>query len=93
MRGGACLHADQARRQAAEEADELAPAELTTDQNLSALVNAVNLKDLLGEIKTNCRDVHWSSPLSGAETITLSHRALPRAAPSTPSFMEPCDAR
>jgi hypothetical protein len=79
MSGGACLHADQARWQAAEEADELAPAELTPDQNLSALVNAVDLKDVLGEIKTNCRDVHWSGSLSGAEAITLSHRALPGA--------------
>ncbi len=33
--GGACLHPDQARRQTAEEAEELAPAELTADQNLS----------------------------------------------------------
>jgi hypothetical protein len=79
LSGGACLHADQARWQAAEEADDLAPAELTTDQNLSALVNAVDLKDVLGEIKTTCRDVPWSGSLSGAEAITLSHRALPGA--------------
>jgi hypothetical protein len=79
LSGGACLHADQARWQAAEEADDLAPAELTTDQNLSALVNAVDLKDVLGEIKTNCRDVHWSGSLSGAEAIPLSHWALPGA--------------
>src|SRR4028118_820542 len=77
--GGAGLHPDQAGWQAAEEADELASAELTADQNLSILVNAVDLEDVLGEIETDCGDMHWSGSLSGAEAITLSHRALPGA--------------
>jgi hypothetical protein len=34
---------------------------------------------VLGEIETNSRDMHWSGSLSGAEAITLSHRALPGA--------------
>ena len=51
--GGAGLHADQARRQAPEEADELTPAELPADQNLSFLINTVDLEDVLGEIETN----------------------------------------
>jgi hypothetical protein len=34
---------------------------------------------MLGEIETYCRDMHWSGSLSGAEAITLSHRALPGA--------------
>ena len=77
--GGAGLHANQAGRQAAEEADELASAELTADQNLSVLIDAMNLEHMLGEIETYCRDLHWSGSLSGAEAITLSHRALPGA--------------
>ena len=73
------LHANQARQQAAEEADEFTPAELPTDQNLSILIDAVDLENVLGEIETYCRDMHWSGSLSGAEAITLSHRALPGA--------------
>jgi hypothetical protein len=76
---GARLHADQAGRQTPEEADEFTPAELTADQNLSILIDAMNLEHMLGEIETYCRDLHWSGSLSGAEAITLSHRALPGA--------------
>jgi hypothetical protein len=36
-------------------------------------------KNVLGEIETNCRDLHRSGSLSGAEAITLTHRALPGA--------------
>jgi hypothetical protein len=72
MGRGARLHTNQARRQAAEEADELTPAELPADQNLSVLIDTVNLKDVLGEIETNSGDMHWSGSLSGAEAITLS---------------------
>ena len=39
----------------------------------SALVNAVDLKDVLGAIKTNCRNVQWGGSLSGAQEITLPH--------------------
>jgi hypothetical protein len=77
--GGARLHANQAGRQSAEEADELASAELPADQNLSVLIDAMNLEHMLGEIETYCRDMHRSGSLSGAEAITLSHRALPGA--------------
>jgi hypothetical protein len=77
--GGARLHANQADRQSPEEADEFTPAELTADQNLSILIDAMNLEHMLGEIETYCRDMHWSGSLSGAEAITLSHRALPGA--------------
>ncbi|KFG66484.1 hypothetical protein JH26_27995 [Microvirga sp. BSC39] len=50
--GGTCLHANQARRQSAEEADEFTPAELTADQNLSVPIDAMNLEHMLGEIET-----------------------------------------
>jgi len=66
-------------RQAPEEVDELTSAELAADQNLSILVNTVDLEDMLSEIETNSRDMHWSGSLSGAEAITLLHRALPGA--------------
>ena len=54
-----------------------ASAELAADQNLSTLVNAVDLKDVLGDIKADYGGLHRSGSLSGAEAITLSHRALP----------------
>ena len=76
---GAGLHPDQAGRQAAEEADKLASAELAADQNLSTLVNAVDLKDVLGDIKADYSHLHRSGSLSGAEANTLTHRALPGA--------------
>jgi hypothetical protein len=77
--GGAGLHANQAGRQSAEEANEFTPAELPADQNLSVLIDAMNLEDMLGEIETYCRDMYRCGSLSGAEAITLSHRALPGA--------------
>jgi hypothetical protein len=86
--GGTRLHANQAGRQAPEEADELTPAELTADQNLSILINAMDLEDVLGEIETYCRDMHWSGSLSGAEAITLPEGHCRGQALSTP-FMEP----
>src|SRR5829696_4494313 len=77
--GGTRLHPNQAGRQAPEEADELTSPELTANENLSVLIDAMNLEHMLGEIETYCRDMHWSGSLSGAEAITLSHRALPGA--------------
>jgi len=42
------------------------------DQNLSALVNAADLKDVLREVETDYRDIHWSGSLpAGAEAIIL----------------------
>jgi hypothetical protein len=72
MGRGARLHANQAGRQASEEADELTPAQLPADQNLSVLIDTVDLEHMLGEIETNSGDLHWSGSLSGAEAITLS---------------------
>jgi hypothetical protein len=73
---GAGLYANQARWQVAEEANELASAKLTADQNLSTLVNAVDLKDVLGDIKADYSHLHRSGSLSGAEANTLLHRAF-----------------
>jgi len=67
---GASFHPDQARWQAAENADHLTATELTADQNLSYPINAVDLKDLLGDVEANRGDLHWSGSLSGAEAIT-----------------------
>jgi hypothetical protein len=76
---GTRLHANQAGRQAAEETYELTSAELTADENLSILIDAVDLEDVLGEIETDCGEMHRSGSLSGAGAITLTHRAPPGA--------------
>jgi hypothetical protein len=81
---GAGLHANQAGRQSAEEADEFTPAELPADQNLSVLIDAMNLEDMLGDIETNRGNLHWSGSLSGAEAITLPEGRCREQAPSTP---------
>jgi hypothetical protein len=39
----------------------------------------VDLKDVLGNVETDCGDLHRSGSLSGAEAIPLFHRALPGA--------------
>jgi hypothetical protein len=39
----------------------------------------VDLEDVFGEIETDSGDMLWNSSLSGAEAITLSHKALPGA--------------
>jgi hypothetical protein len=85
--GGTCLHSNDARRQAPEEADELTSAELTADQNLSVLINTVDLEDVLGEIETNSRDLHRNGSLFGAEAITLPEGHCREQAPSTPPIM------
>jgi hypothetical protein len=86
--GGTRLHPNQAGRQAPEEADELTSPELTANENLSVLIDAMDLKHMLGEIETYCRDLHWSGSLSGAEANTLPEGHCREQAPSTPSFME-----
>jgi hypothetical protein len=86
--GGTRLHANQAGCQAPEETDELAAAELTTDQNLSCVINAVELKHMLGNIKADYSNLHRSGSLSGAEASTLPEGHCREQAPSTPSFLE-----
>jgi hypothetical protein len=76
---GARLHANQSGWRAREDADYLSATHLPADQNLSILIDTVDLKHMLGEIETYCRDLHWSGSLSGAEAKTLSHSALPGA--------------
>jgi hypothetical protein len=50
MRG---LHADQAGRELLEEFEQLRSPELLANDDLAGGIDAVNLKNVLGEIKTN----------------------------------------
>jgi hypothetical protein len=62
MRRGAGLHADQARWQLLEKGQELASLQLPPNNHLPNNINAVDLKDRLRNIETDCRDrSHGSS--------------------------------
>ena len=58
MRRRTGFHAHQHRRQLAEKRDHVAPAQTAADQYRAGIVNAVNLKNLLGEIKSNRANFH-----------------------------------
>jgi hypothetical protein len=63
MRRGTRFHAHQTRRQRLEERYHLAAPQLLPDDHLLVRVDAVNLKDVLGEIKTNRANLHVDGPL------------------------------
>jgi hypothetical protein len=53
MRRGACLNANQARREFPEEAKNPRAPQLLTHDHQAICVDAVNLKDRLGNVQTN----------------------------------------
>jgi hypothetical protein len=81
-------HANQAGRQSAEEPDHLAPAQLTSDQNLSTMADVVDLTDVLGDVETNGGGSQRSGSLSGAEAISHPIGHCREQAQSTPSVTE-----
>jgi hypothetical protein len=50
------------RRQTFEERYHLAAAKLLSDDDLLSRVNAVNLEHVLGDIQTDCGDLHVRAP-------------------------------
>src|ERR1700688_3539590 len=56
MRRGASFDTDQARRQLLEECQHVAPLELTTEGDIALRIDAVNLKNRLRDVETDCRD-------------------------------------
>src|SRR5262245_35037563 len=56
VRRGASLDADQTSRQLLEERQDVAPLQLTADDNLALRVDAVGLKHRLRDVETDCRD-------------------------------------
>jgi hypothetical protein len=62
--GRAGLHSDQARRKRSEETGNLAAAQRPAQDDLSSSVHAVELKDVLCDIKTDRGNLrHGSDPL------------------------------
>jgi hypothetical protein len=62
VRAAASFDSDQARLQAREERRHLVSLELLAKHCTPVLINTVNLKDVLGEVQTNRRDL--SGPLT-----------------------------
>jgi hypothetical protein len=63
MRRGTCLHANQAGRQRFEELHHLAAAKLPPDDGLFGRIDAVDLKYVLGNIQTDCGNLHGDGSL------------------------------
>src|SRR3954452_20908097 len=90
MRCGASLDADQAGWQLLEERQDVATLQLTADDHLPGSINAVHLKDRLGDVETDCRDrLHsWLLRIVGALTAPTS-MALTCRWRSRPQHQEP----
>src|SRR3984885_11088517 len=58
MRRAARLDPDKARRQFGKERQHLRPSQRLADNDLTARINAVNLKNALGQIQTNRSNLH-----------------------------------
>src|SRR5580700_3397995 len=74
MRRGAGFNADQAGWQLLKECQHVTPLELTTDDDIASRIDAVNLKDRLRDVETECRDrLHvWLLRIVGALTAPTS---------------------
>src|SRR5206468_12378283 len=91
MRRGAGLDPNQARLQLLEKRQDVAALQLTADGHLAFRVDAVDLKNRLRDIETDCCDhLHdWLLRIVGALTSTHIHGThVPVAEPSTASIAD-----
>src|SRR5262245_42275349 len=63
MRRGTRLHANEAGRQRREELQHLTAPKLLPDDDLLGRINAVDLKQVLGDIQTDCGNLHVDGSL------------------------------
>jgi hypothetical protein len=56
MRRGASFDTNQARRQLLEESQDVAALQPAADDHLAVSINAMDLKNRLRDIETDCRD-------------------------------------
>jgi hypothetical protein len=73
---GACLYPDQAGRNPGEECQKLTPSYLTTNDNPTRRVDAMNLKNVLRDIQTDRANlVHgWLLSCGSSTNRLLAHR-------------------
>jgi hypothetical protein len=83
VRRSARLHADKAPRQSLEEAQNLNTAHRFTDHHSAARIDAMDLKNVLGQINSDRRNlVHgWLPPLVILDDTILALQMPPRGHP------------
>jgi hypothetical protein len=82
------LHADQTGRQRLKEGKQLRPLYGPMEDDPTILRNAVNLKNILGQIKAYCLNCHWvASFLAVIDNCTLAHSMPVEQEPPTSSAM------
>src|SRR6056297_3901661 len=81
MRAGACFHADETRLEAFEKLQDLTAAQLAPEDHHAVRVDAVDLKDGLGQIDADGgRLFHgWLPSLVGFNDTPMWHIAMPEA--------------
>ena len=91
MRRRAGLDTDQATRQLLEEGQYVAPLELTTHDHIALRIDAVNLKNRLRYIQTDCRDgFHDLAPPNrgSLDSTHIQGTRVPVEEPSTASLAD-----
>src|SRR6266699_534059 len=91
MRRCAGFNTDQARRQLLEKRQDVAPLQLTADDHMAFRVDAMDLKNRLGDVETDCRDrLHaWLLRIMGGLNSTHIHGTpVPVEEPSTASILQ-----
>jgi len=81
MRAGACFHADETRLEAFEKLQDLAAAQLAPEDHHAVQVDAVDLKDVLGQIDADGGSLFhgWLPSLVGFHDTPMWHIAMPEA--------------
>ena len=89
MRRGAGFNTNQARGQLLEECQNVATLELTTEDDIALRIDAMNLKNRLRDIETDCRDgFHDLAPPNrrGLNSTHIRGTHVPVEEPSTASI-------
>ncbi len=83
------LHADQTGLELAEERHHLAPAQRPADDNLSRLIDSVDLKNVLGQIEADGANIHngWLLLLVVDSNHNFGTSRCREREPSTPSAL------
>jgi hypothetical protein len=63
MAGAASLHANQTGWEFLKECEQLRASQSLVESDFAILSHSVNLKDILGQIKADCCNLHWVAPL------------------------------
>jgi hypothetical protein len=61
--GTASFHSDQAGWKLLKECEQLRSSQSLVENNIAILADAVDLKDVFGQIEADCCNLHWVAPL------------------------------